>query len=54
MKPCKVALDGLRVSEGVEIELRLSGAVAGAPTLGELCVDVDVARLQASSMSATG
>ena len=43
MKPCKVALDGLHVSKSVEIELCLSGGVEGAPTLGELCVGVDVA-----------
>ena len=45
MKPCKVALDRLRVSKSVEIELRLSGGVGGAPALGELCVGVDVSRL---------
>ena len=45
MKPCKVALDGLRVSKSVEIELRLSGGVEGTPALGELCVGLDVARL---------
>ena len=54
MKPCKVALDWLRVRKSVEIELCLSGGVEGTPALGELCVGVDVARLYASSMLVTG
>ena len=45
MKSYKVALDGLHLSEAVEIELRLSGGVGGAPALGELYVGADVGPL---------